>query len=73
MTRVRRLSHHLKTGHPIDALALHEILGPFRDHHFIPKVKYLSRSSFYRLSQSHRFNMESLSRFDLTMVKDGTG
>ena len=72
-TRVGRLSHHLKTGHPIDAPALHEILGPFWDHHFVPKVKYLLRSSFYRLSRSHRFNVESLSRFSLTVVKDGTG
>ena len=27
---------------------------------------------FYKLSRSHRFNVESLSRFSLTMVKDGT-
>ena len=50
---------------PIGAPAWHEILGPFQDHHFVPKVKYLLRSSFYRLSRSHRFNMESLSRFSL--------
>ena len=73
MTRVRRLSHHLLTGYPIDVPIQHKILGPFQDHHFVPKVKYPSRRSFYRLSWSHRFNMESLSRFGLTIVKDGMG
>ena len=69
-TGVRRLSHHLPTGRPIDAPIQHEILSPFQDHHFVPKVKYPLRRSFYRLSRSHRFNMESLSQFSLTMVKD---
>ena len=72
MTGVRRLSHHLPTGCPIDAPIQHKILSPFQDHHFVPKVKYPSRRSFYRLSQSHRFNMESLSWFGLTIVKDRT-
>ena len=73
MTGVGRLSHHFPTGHPINALIQHKILGPFQDHHFVPKVKYPSRRSFYRLSRSHRFNMESLSWFGLTIVKDGMG
>ena len=60
-------------GRPIGAPIQYEILGPFQDHHFVPKVKYPSRRSFYRLSWSHRFNMESLSQFGLTVVKDGTG
>ena len=73
MTGVGRPSHHLMTRCPIGAPAWHEILGPFQDHHFVPKVKYLSRSSFYRLSQSHRFNVESLSWFSLTVAKDRMG
>ena len=73
MTRVRRLSHHVSMGRPIDAPIKHKILGPFQDHHFVPKVKYPLRSPFYRLNRSHRFNMESLTRFGLTVVKDGTG
>ena len=73
MTEVGRPSHHPLTGCPIGTLAWNEILGPFQDHHFVPKVKYLLRSSFYRLSQSHRFNIESLSWFGLTVVKDRMG
>ena len=73
VTGVGRLSHRLPMGCPIDAPIQHEILSPFQDHHFVPKVKYPLRRSFYRLSRFHRFNMESLSRFGLTIVKDGTG
>ena len=69
MTRVRRPSHHLKARHSIGAPAWHKILSPFQDHHIAPDVKYLSKSFFYRLSRSHRFNTESLSWFGLSIVK----
>ena len=69
MTGVRRRSHHLEARHPVSAPAWHKTLGPFQDHHIVPDVKYLSKSFFYTLSWSHRFNTESLSRFGLPMVK----
>ena len=69
MTRVRRPSQHLEARCPIGVLAWHKILSPFQDHHIAPDVEYLSKSFFYRLSWSHRFNTESLSWFGLPMVK----
>ena len=69
MTRVRRPSHHLEARCSIGAPTWHKILGPFQDHHIAPDVKYLSKSFFYRLSRSHRFNTESLSQFSLPIVK----
>ena len=69
MTGVRRPSHHLETRCSIGVPAWHKILSLFQDDHIAPDVKYLSKSLFYRLSPSHRFNTESLSQFGLPIVK----
>ena len=38
-----------------------QILGPFQDHHLVPKRETSFEKAFYRLSWSCRFNMENLS------------
>ena len=58
---------------PIDTPIQHKNSWSFSGPPLYSQREISFEKAFYRLSQSHRFNMESLSRFSLAVAKDGIG